>query len=59
MNNNDRAFEGACARLYIEFFEEFPNGDLRDRASRALAMQAIILETSIAQADWRAIATAA
>jgi hypothetical protein len=38
MNTNDRQFEGACARLYIEFFENFPNDDLRDRVSRALAM---------------------
>lgn len=33
----DRQFEGACARLYIEFFGNFPNDDLRDRVSRALA----------------------
>jgi hypothetical protein len=38
MNTNDRQLEGACARLYIEFFENFPNDDLRDRASRAMAM---------------------
>lgn len=38
MQAKDRPLEGACARLYIEFFENFPNDDLRDRVSRALAM---------------------
>lgn len=38
MKAQDRQFEGACARLCIEFFENFPNDDLRDRVSRATAM---------------------
>ncbi len=38
MKTNDRQFEGACAKLYIEFFENFPNDDLRDRVSRTIAM---------------------
>ena len=37
MHAQDRQFERACARLYIEFFEKFPNNDLRDLVSQALA----------------------
>lgn len=38
MQEQDRQFEGACAQLYIVFFEKFPNNDMRDRVSRTLAM---------------------
>ncbi|MFB3893593.1 MAG: hypothetical protein ACE15C_16390 [Phycisphaerae bacterium] len=38
MQPKDRQFEGTCARLYIEFFEKFPNDELRDAVSVALAL---------------------
>ena len=38
MHAEDRQFEGACAKLYIEFFEKFPNDDLRDLVSQALTL---------------------
>jgi hypothetical protein len=36
MNASNRSFEGACAKLYIEFFEKYPNNDLRDVVSQVL-----------------------
>ena len=38
MQAQDRQFEGACARLYIEFFEKFPDDQLRDLVSQTLAL---------------------
>ena len=38
MQSQDRQFEGACVKLYIEFFEVFPNDELRDLVSQALAL---------------------
>ena len=38
MNAQDRQFEAACAGFYIEFFEKYPNDDLRDLVSQALAL---------------------
>ena len=34
----DQQFEEACVRLHAEFFEKFPNDDLRDLVSQALAL---------------------
>ena len=38
MEAQDRRFEAACAGFYIEFFEKYPNDDLRDLVSQALAL---------------------
>jgi hypothetical protein len=38
MKAHDRRFEGACAGFYIEFFEKYPNDDLRDLVSQALSL---------------------
>ena len=38
MKAHDRQFEAACAGFYIDFFEKYPNDDLRDLVSQALAL---------------------
>ena len=38
MQAQERQLEGACASLYIGFFEKFPNDNLRDLVSHALAL---------------------
>ncbi len=38
MHAEDRQFEGACAKLCSDFFDKFPNNDLRDLVSQALAL---------------------
>lgn len=38
MQAQDQQFEGACARLYIDFFEKFPNDELCNLVSHALSL---------------------
>ena len=38
MHEEQRQFEAACAKLYIAFFESFPDNNLRDLVSQALAL---------------------
>ena len=38
MPSQDCTLEEACAKLYSAFFDQFPNDDLRDRVSIALAL---------------------